>query len=165
MYLILVVAAGFVGLLAALFIHWLTWMLRLRYLSVAVIAGALSALGLTGFFLLFLNSDIRNLVLTAMAILYAVVFAIGVLQARSLGIPWWKGILALFFETALTFLTGAAFNLTLQRYIQWLNEQFPGIDVYAVINAFLWTLISTLLLLAVLRPLVLPRQASGGKPV
>lgn len=162
MFLIL---AGIAGLLVALFIHWLTWTLRLRYPSVVMIAGALAALGLTGFFLLFLSSDIRNFVLTAMAILYAVLFAIGILQARSLSIPWWKGILALFFETVLAFLTGAAFNLTLQRYIPWLNEHFPGIDVYAVINAFLWSLIITLLLLAVLRPLVLQRQASDGRRI
>lgn len=154
----LMISAGIAGLLAALFLHWLTWRLRLKYPSVTVIAGALSALGLTGFFLLFLNSDIANIVLWAMAILYAVVLAIGFLQARSLEIAWWKGVLALFFETALAFLVGAAVNLTLQRYIGWFNDRFPGTDVYALINAFLWTMIITLLVLAVIRPLMPVRK-------
>jgi hypothetical protein len=146
--------AGIAGLLAAFFIHWLTWTLRRKTLTLAVILGVVSAVGLTGFFLLFLNSDIANMVLGAMAILYALVFAIGVLQARWLRAPGWKGVAALFFETALAFLTGAAVNLTMQRYIPWFNENFPGIDVYALINAFLWTMIIALLLLAVVRPLI-----------
>ena len=152
--------AAIAGLLAAFFIHWLTWTLRLQALTLAVILGVISALGLTGFLLLFLNSDIRNMVLGAMAVLYALVFALGVLQARSLHVPWWKGVAALFLEAALAFLAGAAVNLTLQRYIAWFNENYPGIDVYALINAFLWTMISALLLLAVVRPLV---RGRGGQ--
>ena len=42
----------------------------------------LSALGLTSFFLLFLSSDIRNLVLMVLVILDAVVFGIGFFLAR-----------------------------------------------------------------------------------
>ena len=160
----LLLLAGMIGFLAAWFLHWLTWTLRLKTPTVAVILGAISALGLTGFFLLFLNSDIANIVLRAMAILYAIVVALGYLQARSLKITWWKGIAALFFETGLAFLTGAAANLTMQRYIPWFSENFPGVDVYALINAFLWTMILALLALAVLRPLVIRRNglASAG---
>ena len=46
------VVGACLGLLAALFLHWVTWHARLSYLSLTVIAGALSALGLTSFFLL-----------------------------------------------------------------------------------------------------------------
>lgn len=63
-------------------------------------------------------------------------------------------IAAVFFELALAFVSDAALNLTLQRYIPWLEQRFPGIPVYAIINAFLWTMTATLLLLAVIRPLV-----------
>jgi hypothetical protein len=150
----ILMSAGAAGLLTALFLHWLTWTLRLKYLSLPVIAGVISALGLTWFFLLFLNSDIANLVLRAMVILYALLFAAGCFQARALTIPWWKSVAALFFEAALAFIVGAAVNLTLQRYIPWFGENFPGVDVYAVINSFLWTMILSLLALAILRPLL-----------
>ena len=146
------------GLLLALFLHWLTWTLRLKALPVTLVAGVISAAGLTGFFLLFLNSDIRNFVLTAMLILYAVLISLGLLQARALDIPWWKGVAAVFFEAALAFVSGAAVNLTLQRYIPWFAQHFPGLDVYAVINACLWTMIITLLALAVLRPWLLIKR-------
>jgi hypothetical protein len=63
---------------------------------------------------------------------------------------------------ALVFVTGAALNLTLQKYIPWLQQRFPGIDVYATINAFLWTVTATLLLLAVIRPLVSRNYAGVG---
>lgn len=67
---------------------------------------------------------------------------------------------------ALAFVTGAALNLTLQRYIPWLAQRFPGIDVYAVINAFLWGLAIPLLELAVLRPLLrlTTARAAPSKP-
>jgi hypothetical protein len=146
---------GIVGLLAALFIHWITWHARLSYLSLTVIAGALSALGLTSFFLLYLTSDIAGVVLIVMIVLWAMVLGIGSLQARALHIPWWKGVLALFFEVGLAFLAGAAVNLSLQKYISWLDQHFPGIDVYALINSFLWGLTIPLLVLAVIRPLML----------
>jgi len=42
---------------------------------------------------------------------------------------------------------------------EWLNDQFPGIDAYVVTNSFLWTMIITLLILAVLRPLTLVNKA------
>ncbi|HSK66400.1 MAG TPA: hypothetical protein VK888_05690 [Anaerolineales bacterium] len=160
MFLIL---AGVTGLLAALLIHGVTWYARLNYLPLTVVAGVLSALGLTGFFLLFLNSDIANMMLIVLVIFWAVALALGYLQARLLAIPWWKGVMGVFFEMAVAFLIGAAVNLTLQRYIEWFNEQFPGMDVYAVINSFLWVMIITLLVLAVLRPLFLLNKARTGQ--
>ena len=90
-----------------------------------------------------------------LAIFWGMALLLGVLQARALEIPWWRGTLGVFFEMALAFLTGAAVNLTLQNYIEWFNENFPGVDVYALINSFLWTMIITLLVLAVVRPLIL----------
>ncbi|HSL43108.1 MAG TPA: hypothetical protein VK897_06730 [Anaerolineales bacterium] len=150
----ILVLAALAGVLSALFIHWFTWVLRLNHLSVTVVAGALSALGLTGFCLLFLNSDIRNMMLIVLVIFWTVALLIGGLQSMSLQISWWKGVLSVFFEMGIAFLAGAAVNLTLQRYISWLDEQFPGIDVYAIINAFLRVLVITLLVLAVARPLI-----------
>ena len=119
--------AGVAGLLAAFFIHWLTWTLRLKTLTLAVILGVISALGLTGFFLLFLNSDIANMVLGAMAVLYAIVFALGYIQARWLRLPWWKGVAALFFETALAFATGAAVNLACSVPFPGSTRTFPAL--------------------------------------
>jgi hypothetical protein len=145
--------AGVVGFPAALLIHWFTWIARLKYPSLTVIAGVVSALGLTGFCLLFLNSDIRNMMMIVLVIFWAVAFLLGGLQAFALKIPWWRGVAGVFFEMGLAFLTGAGVNLTLQSYIEWINQQFPGVDVYAVINAFLWTMIISLLLLSVMRPL------------
>lgn len=150
----LLMFAGLAGLLVAFLIHRLTWILRLNYGSVTLVAGALSALGLTGFCLLFLNSDIANMMLMVLAILWGLALLLGGLQAAALQVAWWKGVLGVFFEMAAAFLAGAAVNLTLQRYIPWLEQQFPGIDVYAVINGFLWTLVITLLVLAVVRSLV-----------
>jgi hypothetical protein len=148
------IIAGLGGFLAALLVHGVAWTIRRRYLSLTVVAGMLSAVGLTGFCLLFLNSDIRNMMLIVLMIFWAVALGIGLFQARSLAIPWWKGTLSVFFEMALSFLIGAAVNLTLQRYIPWLEQQFPGIDVYAIINSFLWSMIIILLVLAVVRPLL-----------
>jgi hypothetical protein len=150
----LLILAGLVGLFTGLFIHWLTWTLRLRYPSVTLILGALGALGLTGFCLLFLNSDIRNMMLIVLGILWGVALLLGALQAPAWNAPWWKGVLGMFFEMALAFFVGAAVNLGLQSLIKWFNQNFPGVDVYAVINAILSTMIITLLLLAVLRPLL-----------
>jgi hypothetical protein len=159
----LLIAAGFAGLLTALFIHWLTWTLRLRYPSVTHVLGAISALALTGFCLLFLNSDIRNMMLVVLAIFWAVALLLGALQASAWNAPWWKGTLGVFVEMGLAFLAGAAVNLGLQRLIEWFNRNFPGVDVYAVINSFLWVMIITLLVLAVLRPLLLLRKAGRGQ--
>jgi hypothetical protein len=149
------ILAGVLGLLAALLLHWVTWQARLSHLSLTVIAGALSALALTSFFLLYLTSDIAAPVLLAMIVLWAMVLGIGFLQARALLIPWWKAVMALFFEVALAFVAGAAVNLSLQKYISWFDQHFPGIDVYALINSFLWGLTIPLLVLAVIRPLLL----------
>ena len=149
-----VIFAGLVGVLAALFIHWLTWYMRLNHLSITAIAGALSAVGLTSSFVLLLSSDIANMIRIVLIILWLVALGLGYLQARSLPAPWWKGIAAVFLEGGLAFLLGAAVNLTLQRYIGWLDQQFPGIDVYAIIDAFLRALLITFLVLAVVRPLV-----------
>ena len=154
----LLIFAGFVGFLAALLIHGITWTMRLNQLTLTVFAGILSALALTGFCLLFLNSDIKNMMLIVLMIFWGVALVIGVLQARPLAIPWWKGLFGTFFEMGLAFVAGAGVNLTLQKYIPWLEGRFPGIDVYATINTFLWSLIITLLVLAVLRPLILLRK-------
>ncbi len=156
MFLIL---AGAAGLLAALSIHWLTWTMRLSYPSIALLAGVLGALGLTGFCLLFLDSDIANMVLAALVILWIVALLLGILQAFARKIPWWRGALEVFFEMALAFLAGAAVNLGLQSLIGWFHQNFPGVDVYAVINAFLWTMIVALLVLAVVRPLLMLQRA------
>jgi hypothetical protein len=153
------IIAGLAGFLAALFIHWLTWTVRLKYPSLTIVLGVLGALGLTWFCLLFLNSDIANMMLVVLVIFWAVALLLGGLQAFALRIPWWRGVAGVFFKMALAFLTGAAFNLTLQGYIDWFNENFPGVDVYAVIDSFLWTMIVALLVLAIVRPLLLLRQA------
>jgi hypothetical protein len=159
MFLIL---AGLAGFLAGLLTHVLTWSVRLKYPVLTTILGILGAVGLTWFCLLFFNSDIANMVRIVLVIFWALALLLGALQALALQTPWWRGVLGVFFEMGLTFLLGAVVNLTLQRYIEWLNERFPGVDVYAVINAFLWTMIITLLVLAVVRPLVLLRQARPG---
>jgi hypothetical protein len=159
----LLILAGFVGLLTGLFIHWLTWTLRLRYPSVTLVLGAVGALGLTGFCLLFLNSDIRNMMLIVLGVFWAVALLLGALQASVWNVPWWKGMLGVFLEMALAFLAGAAVNLGLQSLIEWFDQNFPGVDVYAVINAFLWTMILTLLLLALLRPLILWQRVRQGQ--
>ena len=151
MYLVF---AGLAGLLAALLIHGLTWYARLKHLSVTVVLGVLSAVGLTGFFLLYLTSDIFHIVRIVMVILWAIALALGYLQARALAAPWWKGVTGLFFEMALAFLIGAAVNLTMQRYLGWLEQQFPGIPVYPMIDWFLRALALILLVLAIIRPLV-----------
>jgi hypothetical protein len=159
----LLIAAGFAGLLTALFIHWLTWTLRLRYPSVTLVLGAISALALTGFCLLFLNSDIRNMMLVVLAIFWAVALLLGAHQAPAWNVRWGLGMLGVFFEMALAFLAGAAVNLGLQSLIEWFDRNFPGVDVYAIINSFLWVMIITLLVLAVLRPLLLLRKAGRGR--
>jgi hypothetical protein len=156
MFLIL---AGGAGLLAALSIHWFTWTMRLNYPSLALTAGVLGAIGLTGFCLLFLNSDIANMVLIGLVILWIVALLLGILQAFARKIPLWRGALDVFFEMALAFLTGAAVNLGLQSLIEWFNQNFPGVDVYAVINAFLWTMIIALLVLGIVRPLLMLQRA------
>jgi hypothetical protein len=160
MFLILADVTGF---LAAFIIHGVTWYARRNYLPLTVVAGILSALGLTIFCLLFLNSDIASMMLIVLVIFWLVALALGYWQARSLAVAWWKGVMGVFFEMAVTFLIGAFVNLTLQRYIEWLNEQFPGMDVYAIINSFLWVMIITLLVLAVLRPLLLLKKARTGQ--
>lgn len=162
----LLVLAGIAGLLAALFIHWLAWALRLRYPSAILLLGVVSGLGLTGFCLLFLNSDIVNMIMVVLAGLWVLALLLGGLQASALRIALWKGMAGVFFEMALAFVTGAALNLTLQRYIPWLAQRFPGIDVYAVLNAFLWGLAIPLLVLAVLRPLLrlTTARAARSKP-
>jgi hypothetical protein len=154
--------AGIAGLLTALLIHRFTWTMRLNYPSVTMIGGVLGALGLTGFCLLFLNSDIANMVLIALVILWIVAILLGVLQAFALKISWWRGVLDVFFEMALAFLAGAAVNLGLQSLIEWFRQNFPGVDVYAVINSFLWTMILVLLVLVLVRPLLLRRRAQAG---
>ena len=161
----LLILAGLAGLLAALLIHWFTWTLRLRYPAVTLALGGVGALGLTGFCLLFLNSDIRNLMLTVLGIFWAVALLLGILQAFALKTSWWKGMLGVFFEMALTFLVGAAVNLGLQSLIEWFNQNFPGVDVYAVINSFLWPMIIALLVLAVVRPLLLLKKARTGRGI
>jgi hypothetical protein len=161
-YFMFLLLAGIAGLLTALLIHWFTWKMRSNYPSVTMIGGALGALGLTGFCLLFLSSDIANMALTALAILWIVAILLGVLQAVALKIPWWRGVLGVFFEMALAFLAGAAVNLGLQNLIAWFRQNFPGVDVYAVINSFLWTMIIALLVLALARPLLLRRSAQVG---
>ena len=142
------------GALVAMFIHWLTWEMRQRYLNLTVILGAAAALLLTLFFLLFLTSDIASTMLGLLVVLLALVLLLGIFQSRFIPAPWWKGVLGLFFEVELTFIAGAGFNLTLQRYIPWLDQQFPAIDVYAVIDSFLRGLAIAFLLLAVIRPLL-----------
>ena len=102
------------------------------------------------------------MVLIALAILWIVALLLGVLQAAALKIAWWQGVLGVFFEMALAFLTGAAVNLGLQRYIPWFAEHFPEVDVYAVINSYLWTMIITLLVLALIRPLLLRRSVRSS---
>jgi hypothetical protein len=159
----ILIFAAVMGLLVALSIHALTWTLRLKHPTWTVIGGALGALGLTGFCLLFLNSDIANMMLIVLMIFWAVALLLGGLQAFALKIPWWKGTAGVFLEMAIAFLAGAAVNLTLQRYIPWFEERFPGTDVYAVINAFLWALISTLLVLAVVRPLIQKKRTRAGQ--
>ena len=124
--------------------------------------GTIGALGLTGFCLLFLNSDIRNMMMIVLGIFWAVALLFGALQAPAWNAPWWKGVLGMFFEMGLTFLVGAAVNLGLQSLIEWFNQNFPGVDVYAVINSFLWVMLIALLMLAVLRPLLLPRKTRAG---
>ena len=156
--------AGVAGFLAALLIHWLTWIMRLNYPSITLIAGALSALGLTGFCLLFLNSDIANMVLIALVILWIVALLLGVLQAFARKVAWWQGVLGVFFEMALAFLAGAAVNLGLQSLIEWFGQNFPSVDVYAVINAFLWIMIVVLLVLAIIRPLLMLQRARHRQP-
>lgn len=47
--------------------------------------------------------------------------------------------------------------------INWFKDHFPEVDVYALINSFLWTMIITLLGLAVVRPLSLLRQSRAGQ--
>lgn len=150
----ILIFADIAGFLAALSIHALTWTVRRKYPALTWVGGALSALSLTGFCLLFLNSDIANMMLIVLVIFWAIALLLGGLQAFALKIPWWQGILSIFFEMGLAFLGGATVNLTLQRYIPWFDEHFPGTDVYAVINSFLWALIVTLLALAVARPLI-----------
>jgi hypothetical protein len=159
----LLILAGLTGFITGLFIHWLTWTLRRRYPSATLVLGAVGALGLTGFCLLFLNSDIRNMMLIVLLIFWVVALLLGALQAPAWNVPWWKAILGVFFEMALAFLAGAAVNLGLQSLIEWLNRNFPGVDVYAVINGFLWTMIITLLLLALLRPLILWQRVRQGQ--
>ena len=154
--------AGIAGLLTALLIHSFTWAMRLNYPSVTMIGGVLGALVLTGFCLLFLNSDIANMVLTALLILWILALLLGTLQAFALMIPWWRGVLGVFFEMALAFLAGAAVNLGLQSLIEWFQRNFPGVDVYAVINSFLWSMIMILLVLGLVRPLLLRRDAQAG---
>jgi hypothetical protein len=151
----MLVLAILAGLLTALLLHWLTWTIRHRYPSAALVLGALGALGLTGFCLLFLNSDIAVQVLIVLRIFWITALVLGSLQAYALGIAWWKGILSIFLEMALAFLAGSAVNLGLQRAIPWWNDRFPGLDVYTIINAFLWSMIGALLALAILRPLLL----------
>lgn len=156
--------AGLTGILAALIIHWLTWYIRLNLLSIALVAGATAAAGLTLLFLLYLTSDIANIMMTVLLIFWIAAAVLGYLQARSIPAPWWKGILAVFLEMALAFAAGATVNLSLQSLIPWFNQQFPGIDVYAIIDAFLKALAITLLALAILRPALRlirrPEQAS-----
>ena len=151
--------AALAGFLIALGIHWLTWTLRRTAPSFTTIAGVVGAVGLTGFCLLFLDSDIAVQMLIVLRILWITALVLGSLQAYSLRIAWWKGIAAVFFEMALAFLAGAAVNLGLQQTIPWFSENFPGVDVYGVINGFLWSLVITLLLLAIGRPLLLLYQA------
>jgi hypothetical protein len=124
--------------------------------------GILSALGLTGFFLLYLTSDIFHIVRMVMLIVWAAALALGFLQARAQMAPWWQGVAAVFFEMALAFLVRAAVNLTMQRYLGWLEQQFPGLLVYPMIDWFLRILAITLLVLAIVRPLVQFIRARGA---
>ena len=73
-----------------------------------------------------------------------------------------KGVLGVFFEMGMAFLLGSAVNLSMQKLIPWFEEQFPGLDVYALINTFLWTMIVALLVLAVVRPLLLLRKRQAS---
>jgi hypothetical protein len=97
-----------------------------------------------------------------MLIVWAAALALGFLQARAQTIPGWQGVAAVFFEMALAFLVGAAVNLTMQRYLAWLEQQFPGMPVYPMIDLFLRILAITLLVLAIVRPLVQFFRARGA---
>jgi hypothetical protein len=152
------IIAGLAGFVGALVIHWGTWYTRQKQLTLALVAGALSTIGVTVFCLLFLNSDIARQVMIALGILWVIALGLGLLQASSLRLAWWKGVLGVFFEMGLAFLLGSAVNLTMQRYMPWFEERFPGVEVYALINAFLWTMIITLLLLAIIRPLLFKKK-------
>lgn len=101
------------------------------------------------------------MMLIVLGVFWAVALLLGALQAPAWNVRWGKAMLGVFFEMALAFLAGAAVNLGLQSLIEWFDQNFPGVDVYAVINSFLWAMIIVLLLLDVLRPLL--RRAHAGQ--
>lgn len=158
MFLIL---AGILGFFAAGLIHWLTWTVRLKFPSVTIVLSVLGAVGLTWFCFLFFNSEIANMVRAVLVIFWVVALLLGMLQALALKIPWWRRVLGVFFEMGVAFVVGTAVNLTMQSYIKWFDHHFPTVDVYALINAFVWTMIITLLVLAVARPLLARKTIPG----
>jgi hypothetical protein len=162
------------GTVAAVLLHWFTWWLRLHHRKWSVVSGALSALGVSAFGMLFIwpyTSDIANLVQTALILFWGLVILIGLLQARSIPAPWWAGVLGLFAETGLGFLILSFVNL----FLQWLafgsgfRPQLARLpqtfDIYTLINRFSQAFLVTFVVLALGRPLIriYRRRQSPGR--
>lgn len=147
------------GMLSAFVLHWFSWLIRLKRLPWAVGLGIACAAGLTFFSALFMGpytGEIAGVVLIGLIFLWVFAGFAGALQAISLRVPWWQGLFGFFFEAGLAFLVAAGVNLGLQAISEQLgfDNQFPETSVYFFIDRFLLAFTATLLLLAVLRPLL-----------
>ena len=146
--------AALTGVIAALFVHWLSWYIRLKYLSVAVFLGALAAILITLLGALFIwpyPSDIADIVLKALIALWTFAFLVGILQAFSLPAPWWKGVLSIFFEAGLGFLTVVGVNYALQYTPL---GRLVDIPFGELLNRFALAFLIVLTALALIRPIV-----------
>jgi hypothetical protein len=161
------VFAALLGIVAAVLLHWFTWWLRLHHRKWSVVLGALSALSVTAFGMIFIwpyPSDIAGLVQTALILFWAGVILIGLLQAYSIPAPWWAGVLGLFAETGLGFLVLSSVNL----FLQWLafgsgfrpqlERLLLALDIYAIINWFSQAFVVTFVVLALGRPVLRLRR-------
>jgi hypothetical protein len=152
------------GAIAALFLHALTWRTRLSRLPVAVRLGVVGAVGTilySGISLLLYffgpsgGADAFYLMRYVFVLFWILallaILLIGLLQARSLPAPGWKGVLSAFYETGLGFLVVAGVNYALQSL---LPTPDTGLSDRVYLARFIVTFVFALAALAVIRPIV-----------
>jgi hypothetical protein len=151
----------FAGAIATLLLHGLSWHTRLNHLSIAVRLGMIGAIGTilySGFivFSYFLGPSggadafefMRYVFIAFWLLSLLAVLLIGLLQARSLPVPGWKGVLSAFYEIGLGFLAVTGLNYALQYLIR----TPEGMSDRVYLARFTITLVIGLVALALIRP-------------
>ncbi len=153
----------FLGIAAAVSVHWLAWWLRLQHLSWTVVAGAFGVIAITALGLVYvLLSDIGHLVFLPLVLFWGFAVLFGIFQAAAIPAPWWMGILGLLSEMAMGILALSVLNLSMQRIaIGWrMAERFPEVFGYPerIRDRVLFVFLAVFVSLALVRPVARLRR-------